>query len=135
MTAEDFVPQLSAASIETARNAYAENGFVHIPAAIDPGKAEELRQWMAACAEWSRVINQGDKLFDLGPEAVAALAQDKAKAAALEEAIGASAREGFQFAFDNIRIAETAADRSARGLPIDALLDACLLYTSPSPRD
>jgi SM-20-related protein len=68
------------------------------------------------------VVNRGAKVWDLGPESIAQMADGKDSP--LIAAVNAGARDGFQFLFDSVRVSEAPEERQARGLLLDRLLDA-----------
>lgn len=118
----NFSPHASEAAIAAAAQAYAQDGFARLEGALGTAAAEMLYEYLAGPAEWWRVVNQGEKVWDLGPESIARLEADGD--AALLQAVHAGARDGFQFLYDSVRIAEDADQRAARAMPIDRLLDA-----------
>lgn len=118
----DFKPRLASAQVESARLAYAACGRVRLQPVLAPGDAHALSASLDDDAPWCRVLNQGDKLWDLDRRALAELGAERQ--AALVEAINAQAREGFQFHYDSIRVAESSAERLARALPLDRLVEA-----------
>ena len=125
MTTSSFRPAADDAAIARARDHYRRHGFVRLEPAVAPADAEALFAWLTGEAEWWRVLNQGeDKVFELGPEAQAALEADPARAEALEAAIRKGARDGFQFIYDTVRTADSQSERQARGWPVDQLVEA-----------
>ena len=125
MSAASFLPAADDAAIASARDHYHRHGFARLEPALAPADATALHRWLTGEAEWWRVLNQGeDKMFELGPEAQAALAADPARAEALEAAIHKGARDGFQFVYDTVRTADNQSERVARGWPVDRLVEA-----------
>ena len=124
MAKENFGPALGKARLQQAAADYACNGFVRLENVLFERTAKHLHEWLRDKAAWWRVLNQGDKVWDLGPESIAALDHDPVKAGQLREAIHAGARSGFQYAYDTVRVADELAERAARKWPVDQLLDA-----------
>ncbi|HMO67138.1 MAG TPA: 2OG-Fe(II) oxygenase family protein [Novosphingobium sp.] len=77
---------------------------------------------MASEVEWWRAVNQQDRTWDLGPQALAALSGDKERE--FLAMVHAGARHGFQFLFDAVRVSDLAEERAARGLLLDRLVSA-----------
>ena len=120
-----FLPAADQAAIEQAREQFVCHGVARLEPALQPREAEALRGWLTEQAEWWRVLNQGaDKVFELGPEALAALEADPPRAQALEEAIRQRARDDFQFVYDTVRTADSHDQRAERGWPVDRLVEA-----------
>ncbi|MXO74176.1 hypothetical protein GRI40_02930 [Altererythrobacter aerius] len=94
---------------------------MRIEPAFSAEAAEALHRHLASELEWWRVVNQGDKTWDLGPESIAAL--DGEQGAAFMRSVHDAARDGFQFLFDSVRVSENARERADRGLLLDRLLD------------
>lgn len=124
MPQENYGPAISKAQLSQAAEQFACNGFVRLENVLFERTAKHLYDWLRDEAAWWRVLNQGEKVWDLGPESIAALAQDPAKAGQLREAVHAGARAGFQYAYDTVRVADAMAERRARKWPVDRLLDA-----------
>lgn len=108
----------------------AATGHVRIEPALRPAAAEALHTHLANEVEWWRIVNQGDRIWDLGPESIAALTGDKERAF-LDNAY-AGARNGFQYIYDSVRVSENPAERQARGLLVDRLVDS---LNSPASLD
>jgi len=120
--ANDFDPVPEAGALAGAARAYAATGHVRIEPVLAPQMAQALAHSLGDDAPWCRVLNQGDKLWDLDRAALAALGPDRQ--AALIEAVHAQARDGFQFHYNSIRVSEEAGERRTRGLLLDRLIDA-----------
>lgn len=117
-----FEPALDERSLASAADAYARTGVVRLTEVLAEQDAHALHAFLERDAEWWRVVNNGDKVWDLGPRSIAKLGlegEDK-----LNRLVHAGAREGFQFLYDAVRVAEDPAERRARGSPVDRLLDA-----------
>jgi len=83
---------------------------VHIPDFLAPACALALHAHLDS-AEWSLVLNSGEKVFDLGREARTALTPDKLQNLML--GLHQQAQAGFQFLFESIRVPEDATQRRA----------------------
>src|SRR5687768_6482729 len=80
---------------EALRDRFLASGRVHIAHFLEPDGAARLAEHLRTRADWLLVINQEDKLFELGREAQAALSDEQR--AQLETAVFRSARHGFQY--------------------------------------
>lgn len=122
-----FDPAITPRALAQGTAAYRAQGHARVEPVLHDAGARALAASLDESAPWVRVLNQADKVWDLGREALAELGPQRQ--AALVEAVHAQARDGFQFLYDSLRVSEDAAERSARGLPVDALLEA--LNTQP----
>jgi SM-20-related protein len=86
----------------------------------------ELRQRQ----DWRQVINSGDKVFDLDRNSRAAMSPQQLQA--LDDAVFAGAREGFQHRYEAIRIPD---EESARAASSDLLADFASWLSSGEVRD
>jgi Rps23 Pro-64 3,4-dihydroxylase Tpa1-like proline 4-hydroxylase len=86
-------------------------GRVHVAHFLEPEGAARLAEHLRARADWILVINQEDKLFELDREAQAALSETQK--AQLDTAVHRSARHGFQYRYETIRVPDGARDRAA----------------------
>lgn len=118
----NFAPALAEKDIAAARDHFAAHGYVRVEHVLADAAAQALHGFLAEQAEWWRVVNQGEKTFDLGPESIAKLKTEGD--AQLQAIVNSGAREGFQFLYDSVRVSEDAAERARRALPLDHLLDA-----------
>lgn len=84
------------------RRAYARDGFVQVPDVLSPASAQRVHRCLVDGTPWSRVFNQGGKHVDVAEEQIHAL--PGADLARLEDAIGAQARDGFQYYYRNYPI-------------------------------
>ena len=84
--------------------------FVHIPEIFRPDQAEELHRQLRARVDWKQVITRGDSYIELDRPTRAQLAPDQAKA--LDDAVYAQARTGFQYRYESIRVPDAAAERA-----------------------
>lgn len=109
---------------------YDENGIVRIGAFLPDDRAAELHRQLRARADWVRLFNSGDKLFELDRTAQAAL--DPSRQADLDEAIYAGAREGFQYRYETIRVPD---EEDARRATDDPLAKLALELSGGEVRD
>lgn len=86
------------------KRVFAASGRVHVPGILVPDAAERLYGCLAKETPWVFVFNDGEKVYDLGAEQLAAL--PKEKRIALSEHMDARARHHFQFAFNSFRMDE-----------------------------
>ncbi|GHD02281.1 proline hydroxylase [Novosphingobium pokkalii] len=120
--ANPFSPIASADARQAAATAFAATGHVRLAPVLPGETADALHRWLHDEADFARVLNQGDKVWDLDAKARAAL--DPERQLALVDAVHAQAREGFQFLFDSLRVSENPAERAARDTPVDRLISA-----------
>ena len=97
---------------------FAKAGRVQIGAFLEPAGAEQLRGALIAEARWRLVIHGGAQVFEIARAAYDALADGER--AAIEAAIHAAARSGFQFRYETIRVPDDEATRAKSANMIDA---------------
>ncbi|MEG3182286.1 2OG-Fe(II) oxygenase [Sphingomonas sp. LT1P40] len=116
-------------SIDPARlaTAFARDGRVQIAPFLTDAHAERLAAHLAARADWRRVLNSSDKVFEFAAAELAALTPDQRTR--LDDAVHSAARAGFQYRYDSIRVPDAAAARAAQGDPLAAL--AAFLSSPP----
>lgn len=98
--------------------AYGAEGRVRLPALLAPRQAEAFHAQLSARADWQMVLNSDDKVVELSREA--RLAMTDAQRAALDTAVYASARAGFQYRFETLRVPDGAQDRQGSADPLFA---------------
>jgi SM-20-related protein len=100
------------ASIDAAsyRERYARDGRVRIANFLPAAAAKALRDDLLAREDWKQVLNSGAKIFELSRSTRAGLAPERA--AALDDAVYADAREGFQFRYETIRVPDESEART-----------------------
>jgi SM-20-related protein len=108
-------PALDAAALAAEFNTL---GHVSIADFLEPASAAALHSAVCARDDWRWAINAGGNVYDLGPEARAAMADQQFEA--LDERIKLAARDGFQFRFSSIRIP----DLSTMRRPVEDILHA-----------
>ena len=96
--------------------AFARDGIVRIPGALADDQAIVLYNQLRERTDWVQVFNSGEKLFELTREVRAELSPEKQ--AELDQAIYASARTGFQYRFETIRVPDSRAEREASSDPL-----------------
>ena len=89
---------------------YAARRRVQIRDLLADDAAEALAGELRRRTDWRQVVNSGDKVFDLDRAARAAMSA--AQRDALDQAVYAGARTGFQHRYEAIRIPDEAAERS-----------------------
>lgn len=117
----DLSLQFDPATIAPFADELRTSGWVRIEPGFTSDSADALYRHLAEEVQWWRVVNQGDKTWDLGPDSIAAL--DGPAGAEFTRSIHASAQEGFQFLYDSVRVSENREERGARGLLVDRLID------------
>ncbi|MDP1027510.1 2OG-Fe(II) oxygenase family protein [Sphingomonas sp. KR1UV-12] len=111
-------PQLDADALHAA---YARDGRVRIADFLNVSDAEALRRHLTGRTDWRQVMNSGDKVFELDRPTLAAM--DAAKRDALDDAVMAGARAGFQYRYETVRVADGVAERAAAGDPLNAFAE------------
>lgn len=97
--------------VEALRDRFRATGRVHIAHFLEPEGAARLADHLRTRSDWILVINQDDKLFELGRDAQAALSE--AQKSQLEAAVFRNARHGFQYRYETLRVPDSAAERAA----------------------
>jgi len=92
----------SALDAESLCSAFQRHRFVQVSDVLSPASAQRIYRCLAEGTPWSRVFNQDGKHIDVAEEQIRAL--KAADLARLEEAIGAQARDRFQYYYCNYPI-------------------------------
>lgn len=100
------------------RAAYAADGRVQIPDVLTPECAAALHAELRGRDDWRQVVNSGGNVFQLDRAARAAMTREQADA--LDEAVFAGARDGFQYRYEAIRVPDEAEARAASDDPLAA---------------
>ena len=90
---------------------FAKNRRVQIADLMHADDAAALLAEMRAREDWRQVVNSGDKVFDLDRETRRTFSPEQAEA--LDQAVYAGARDGFQHRYESIRVPDGEADRRA----------------------
>src|SRR5205085_10493998 len=98
--------------------AFRGRGRLHIADFLVAEDAEHLLASLEASADWILMMNQGDRLFQVGRDLQAALSAEKR--AQVDEAVYAAARDGFQFRYESIKAPLADADRVAQPCALNA---------------
>ncbi|WP_294101045.1 2OG-Fe(II) oxygenase family protein [Sphingomonas sp.] len=98
--------------------AFARDGRVQIADFLEIRAAEALHAMLRARDDWVHVVNSGEKTFELSRPARAAMSADQREA--LDTAVYAGARSGFQYRYETIRVPDAAAARAASDDPLAA---------------
>lgn len=117
-----FAIDLDDNAIRGAARAFARDGFVQVRPILAEADAAALHHHLAHELEWWRVVNQGERTWDIGPESLVEMSREGG--GQLLELVHRRARDGFQFLFDAVRVSDHPAERRGRGWTIDALIDA-----------
>ena len=92
---------------------FAADRRVQIRDFLEPEGAAALHSEMRRREDWKQVVNSGGKVFDLDRPTRAAMPLPQRQA--LDEAVYAGAREGFQHRYEAIRVPDEAPARRASG--------------------
>lgn len=107
-----------ALDVERLRAAFAERRRVQIVDFLAPECAAALLAELTARGDWLQVVNSGDNVYDLDRGTRALMSPHAA--AALDEAVYAGARTGFQHRYEAIRVPDREEQRRASGDPLAA---------------
>lgn len=116
--------------------AFAAEGRVRVDGLLPEADAYWWRQHLQARTDWRQVMNSGDKVFELDRPTLAAM--DEAQKRALDDAVHAGARTGFQYRFETVRVPDAPDARQASDDPLarfaewmggGAVLDLCRKIT------
>jgi len=126
MAAPDFVmnPSLDAKALV---KRFKADGKLHIPDFLEAGCAESFFQSLRGRDDWALIVNQDANSFDLDRKAQAALSDEQRRA--LDQAVYAGARYGFQYRYEAIRVPDDEQDR--RKLDDDPLVRFASFLSSP----
>lgn len=119
-------PALDAAALA---EEYRHAGRVSIANILEPASAEALHQHLRARTDWLQVVNSGDAFYELTRAARADMAE--AQRGALEQAVYAGARYGFQYRYETVRVPD---DDAARAASDDALCAFARWWSDGPPR-
>jgi len=92
-------------------HAFATTGHVRIPNLLAGDGADRLLAHLRGREDWRQIINSGERIFELDRATRAEMSAERA--GALEQAVQAGARKGFQYRFESLRIPDEAAARAA----------------------
>lgn len=102
--------------VELLADRFRTQGRIHIPRFLAEEGAERLHQALRQREDWCLIINQDEKSFDLDRRSQAELTAEQRDA--LDAAVYAGARYGFQFRFESIRVPDGEAERAAMDDPL-----------------
>ncbi len=91
-------------------------GIVRIATFLTHQRATELHHELRGRNDWVQVFNSGDKLYELDRETRSSL--DRGRKTALDVAIYAGAREGFQYRYETIRVPDEEQTRKTSDDPL-----------------
>lgn len=97
--------------------AYRDTGRIEITDFIAPEQALALRRHLLEREDWALVVNGGDQVYDIPREIAANFTADQRRE--FEAGLSASARAGFQFCYESIRVPDPPGEREKRGTLLD----------------
>lgn len=109
------------------RERFSGCGRIQIFDFLEPAAAEALRAELVSSEAWRLVINGGSQVFEIARRDYALLPAEEL--ARIEDAVHAAARDGFQFRYEAIRVADAEAERAKSG----TLLDRFASFLSSAP--
>lgn len=95
---------------------FARDGRVTIDGLVDEASALELHRMLRAREDWRQVIITGEKIVELDRPTRASLSREQRDA--LDEAVYAGVRAGFQARYETLRVPDAAAERAASDDPL-----------------
>lgn len=109
---------------------YATHRCVQIADILAPETAMALHAMLRERGDWRQVLNSGDRLVELDRPTRAVLPE--AQIRALDDAVYAGARAGFQYRFETLRVPDETAARRASD---DPLARFATWWSEGEPRD
>lgn len=100
---------------------YAQQGRLHIPQFLETETANALHAHLVARQDWQLLFNHGEQIYELNSTQQAELGTSRL--AELTRAAQNSARDRFQYLFENIRISDLASERAQRATMLDRCVD------------
>jgi len=97
---------------------FAQDGRVRIPAILTNECAAWWHDHLRQRSDWRQVVNSGDRIFELDRATRQGMRAEQRQA--LEDAVYAGARNGFQYRYETIRTPDGAAARGASDDPLAA---------------
>jgi len=89
---------------------FAATGRAHVANFLAPDGAQALLKHLQERQDWRLIMNQSnDKVFELDRKVFAELSPDQKQA--LDTAVFAGARHGFQYRYETVRVPDSAAER------------------------
>jgi Rps23 Pro-64 3,4-dihydroxylase Tpa1-like proline 4-hydroxylase len=98
---------------------YQQRRRIHIPDLLEAEQAAALHSVLSE-SSWNRVINSGQKVFDITPEQQASLSEEQNEE--LRSRVLAAAREHYQFSYENHRLSERGEDYHDPAHPLFSLV-------------
>lgn len=95
---------------------FARDRRVGISPFLHEDDAAALHEELKRRQDWRQIVNSGDKVFDLDRPTRAGMSA--AQLDALDQAVFAGARDGFQHRYESIRVPDAEAERLASGDPL-----------------
>jgi Rps23 Pro-64 3,4-dihydroxylase Tpa1-like proline 4-hydroxylase len=112
---------------EALARAFASHGRIRIHGFLADPFPTRLHEALRGRDTWRQLINSGDKVFELDRTTRAAMSAEQATA--LETAVQAGARNGFQYRYETLRLT----DGDGNGMAGDAELSAFPRWMSSGP--
>ena len=97
---------------------FAAQGWLHIPDFLAGDSATALHQELRGRGDWHQVLTTSSGYVELDRPTRAAMAAEQARA--LDDAVYAQARTGFQYRYETIRVPDAPAERAASDDPLAA---------------
>lgn len=123
MSPPDFSPALGDAAIEQAAQDLARDGYVRLEGVLASATAQLLYDYLKDTPDWGRTFNEGSNTWNIDPDKMAAF-ESSVASQQVHRGMMEAAREGFQYVYDAVRVADESEERTARGWLVDQLLEA-----------
>lgn len=101
------------------RARYAQHGRIQILDFLARDGAERLRDELSSSDRWRLVLNGGPKVFEIRRAKYLDLPAEER--AVIQDAVHTAAREGFQYRYETIRVADAEDERQSSGTLLDHL--------------
>ena len=115
---------------EALHRRFLSDGHVQIAPFVRPEQARALKDHLLGRGDWIEVMNSGDRVFEISRADGASLsAEQRGK---IDELVNASARDGFQYRYESVRVPDSRDERQSSG---ELLSDFAEFLSSLSVRD
>jgi len=108
-----------ALDVDAAASSFAQTGRAQLTDFLSPDSARSMLEILRSRNDWLQVVNSENKLFELSREVRREMAESTREA--LETAIYAGARKGFQFRYETVRVPDGPNARLESSDPLAAL--------------
>ena len=107
-------------NVEAIAETFARQGHVRIAPFLDEASARQLHDLLRGRQDWRQLVNHAKGVFELDRTVRAGMTAQQCTA--LDEAVYAQARDGFQFRYESIAVADEAEARAKSKDPLVAFV-------------